>query len=230
MTQQGNGHSSPVITDRNECYAALKIFSCAAEEAAQIPEEFYEYFGEEDIYIYNELVGMIGKREKNCLPYVNMCLQTWTNRLEINTDLSADLNLLTFDKWVFEKLSGPVSTECGAKTSYQLIIAVLGEKQGKDTIQTSKRVHATTTQAPSINIPSPYKLCSTTSSGVVRMRKLARIGEVIRKRLITSHSLRGNFHSSIILGAPQRTKRHWQGAGSRWAREGFDTTTKNVGL
>ena len=28
----------------------------------------------------------------------------------------------------------------------------------------------------------------------------------------------------IILGAPQRAKRHWQGAGARWAREGFDTT------
>ena len=72
MTQQGNGHSSPVITDRNECYAALKIFSCAAEEAKQIPEEFCQCCGEEGIYIYNELVQMIGEREKNCLPYVNM--------------------------------------------------------------------------------------------------------------------------------------------------------------
>ena len=31
-------------------------------------------------------------------------------------------------------------------------------------------------------------------------------------------------HKLIILGAPQRAERHWQGAGARWAPEGFDTT------
>ena len=118
------------------------------------------------------------------------------DRLEVNSDLFANLASLPFDKWVAKKLSEPVSTECGAKTIYQLMMAVFREKQDKDTIQTSKGTHATTTQAPSINIPSQKKLSSTTSPGVVRMSKLARIGELICKRLITSHFLRGKYHSS----------------------------------
>ena len=48
----------PDLKDRDECYAAaFQIYSCADEEAKQIPQEYIEYFREDDgIGIYNELV------------------------------------------------------------------------------------------------------------------------------------------------------------------------------
>ena len=65
----------PDIEFREQCYAALKIFSCAGEEAKQIPLEYIDMFEEDDgIGMYNQLVEIIGEQEKKCLPLVNICL------------------------------------------------------------------------------------------------------------------------------------------------------------
>ena len=122
----------PNIDDRDECYAALKIFSCAADEAKQIPEEFCECFGKHTgVRIYNELVGMIGEREKNCLPFINMCLRSWLTKLKDDADHFADVPSFEFDQWVLEKVDEPLSRQHGKKTSYELMMAVFSKKQSK---------------------------------------------------------------------------------------------------
>jgi hypothetical protein len=114
--QWSQGHAAgkrafiPTIEDRNECFAALKIFSHAGDEAKLIPKEFCKEFGNMGISIYNDLVGMIGERDRNCLPFVNMCLRTWLEHLTADPDLWADTYLFDFDKWVAEKMAQPMST------------------------------------------------------------------------------------------------------------------------
>ena len=119
----------PTVEDRDQCYAALRIFSYAADEAKLIPQEFCEEFGEWGIGVYNELIGMIGERDKNYLPFVNMCLRTWLQHLSEDPDIYADMYQFNFDKWVGEKIATHVMHQHGGKTSYDLMMAVFGEKQ-----------------------------------------------------------------------------------------------------
>ena len=77
----------PDIQYRDDCYAALKIFACAEEEAKLIPMEYVEMFGEDDgIGMYNQLVEIIGEQEKKCLPLVNMCLHAWLDSIADDED------------------------------------------------------------------------------------------------------------------------------------------------
>ena len=78
------------LRDCDECYSDLKIFLSAWEEAKHISIEYIEHFG----------VGMIGEREKECLPFVNMCLRAWVKKLSDDVDLWEDLTSLDFDKWL----------------------------------------------------------------------------------------------------------------------------------
>ena len=41
--------------------------------------------------LYNELIGIIGEQDKKCLPFVNMCLRVWMNKVADDVDLWADL-------------------------------------------------------------------------------------------------------------------------------------------
>lgn len=109
----------PDIADRDLCFAAVKIFSHALEEAKVIPEEFCEEFGRFGIPVYNDLVGIIGERDKNCIPFVNMCLRSWMQSLVLILTF-----LFNFDKWVEEKLAEPLSNHHGGKTSYELMMTV----------------------------------------------------------------------------------------------------------
>ena len=106
----------PNIEDRGECYGALKIFSCAADEAKEIPEDFCACFGKLDVHIYNQLLGMVGERDRNCLPFVNMCLRTWMEKLNDNADLCADMPSFDSYKWVLEKVAEPLSEQHGQNT------------------------------------------------------------------------------------------------------------------
>ena len=99
----------PTIEDRDECYAALQIFSHAADKAKLITEEFCKEFGDISICIYNDLVGMIGEREKKCPPFVNMCIHTWIDHLRKYPDLWADMYQFDFGKWTVEKMAEPMS-------------------------------------------------------------------------------------------------------------------------
>ena len=75
----------------------VEDFSCAADEAKEIPEDFCACFGKLDVHIYNQLLGMVGERDRNCLPFMNMCLRTWMEKLNNDADLSADIPSLI--KW-----------------------------------------------------------------------------------------------------------------------------------
>ena len=132
----------PTIENRRECFAALMIFSHAANEAKVIPKEFTNAFGDMGISIYNDLVGMIGERDRNCLPYVNMCLRSWLEHLKEDPDLWADSYQFDFDTWATEKMGEPISTQCGGKTSYELMMAVFGEQLDKLADDATSRVTA----------------------------------------------------------------------------------------
>jgi len=86
------------------CVSALKLYSCVDQDAVKIPKEFNESFGYEGIHMYNELVDLIGKREKKCLPFVHMCLRVWMRQLVGKPDLLADLSVLNFEAWIHEEM------------------------------------------------------------------------------------------------------------------------------
>ena len=94
-------------------------------------------FGKIGIQVYNDLVEIIGERDKNCFPFVNMCLRTWMEHHSDDADKWADLYLFEFDKWVTDKLTEPLSNQRGGKTSYELIMAVFGSsKESKNITST----------------------------------------------------------------------------------------------
>jgi len=52
----------PSKEDRDKCYAALQIYSCALEESQLIPSEYQDMFGDEDGYwIYRTMLDNIGE-------------------------------------------------------------------------------------------------------------------------------------------------------------------------
>ena len=55
----------PGLQFRDNCYAALKIFARAQEEAKQIPIEHIKMIGEDDgIGMYDQLLDIIGEQDK----------------------------------------------------------------------------------------------------------------------------------------------------------------------
>ena len=67
----GTRSFTPNLPFRYDCYAALKVFACAQDEAKQIPIEYIDMFGEDDgIGMYNQLLDIIGEQDKICLPLV----------------------------------------------------------------------------------------------------------------------------------------------------------------
>ena len=69
------------------CATLLSRFSRMQRKKQNIPEEFCKEFGRVGIPVYNDLIGIIGERDKNCLPFVNMCLRTWKDRLSVDPDV-----------------------------------------------------------------------------------------------------------------------------------------------
>ena len=59
------------------------------------------------IHIYNDLIEIIGKRDKNCFQFVKMCLHTWMEHLRDDADIWSDISPLNSDKWLLEKLAEP---------------------------------------------------------------------------------------------------------------------------
>ena len=98
------------------------------EEAELIPHKFCKAFGKSGIPVYNDLRGVLGDRDKNCIPFMNMCLRTWLERLIIDPDIWADHYLFDFDKWVEEKMAEPMSKHHDKKSSYELMMAVFAKK------------------------------------------------------------------------------------------------------
>ena len=87
----------PDVNDRDQCYAALKIYSCALEESNLIPTEFVEVWGEDGYWVYKTMLDNIGSRERASLPFVNMCLRSWMLRLLEDGELWPNLDTLDYD-------------------------------------------------------------------------------------------------------------------------------------
>ena len=64
----------PNHKDQDVCVEALHMHSYAADEAHQMPLEYCDTFGDEGPYANNEIIYLIGKREKKCLPFVNLSI------------------------------------------------------------------------------------------------------------------------------------------------------------
>jgi len=180
----------PDLQFRDECYAALKIFSCAEEESKLIPMEYIEMFGEDDgIGMYNQLVEIIGEQDKKCLPLINMCLRAWMNRLSEDEDgnIWADLSPLSFDKWKEEEMKKARARKHRGKTSYEMMMAVFGDGSS---VEDEEQPIPRATKKVRVNTPSTT--APKTNSGSTRTSKLQKLGEVMRKRLLHSRLLRGN--------------------------------------
>jgi len=184
----------PDTRTRDECYAALKIFSCAEEEAKRIPSEYVEMFGEDDgIYIYNALIGMIGEQDKKCLPLVNLCLRTWMDKLSEDMELWADLSPLDFRTWKDNEMKQARARGYHGKTSYEMMMAIFGSKSElgntpDEPIKSNKR--------PRNDF---FLNCSQSSESrgpkATRVSKIQKLGEVLRKALIQSSTLRRRSRS-----------------------------------
>ena len=176
----------PDLEDRDICYAALKIFSCAAEEAKLIPQEYVEMFGEDDgIGIYNGLIELIGEREKQCLPLVNMCLRAWMEKLTVDMDLWADLSPLDFDQWLEDAMTAANVRDHIGKSSYEMMMAIFGEKSTNSTSTCASTPPARDTKKQGISL-EPH----------VRISKVQKIGQVMREALIRSSLLRSKYHTA----------------------------------
>ena len=87
-TAAGKRAFIPDTEDCDLCYNAVKILCHATVEAGLIPDESCKEFGEKTgSHVYNELHEIIGERDKNCLPFVNMCLCTWLEPLHDDADI-----------------------------------------------------------------------------------------------------------------------------------------------
>ena len=118
----------PDLKHRDDCYAALKIFSCAEEESKKIRLEYLSLFGrDEGVDIYNKLLDVIGEQDKGCLPLVNRCLRVYIDKLTEDMDLWDDLSPLSFDKWKADELQKERKNRPG-KTSYELMMSVFGNE------------------------------------------------------------------------------------------------------
>ena len=116
----------PGIVDRDRCIAALKIHACAVAEAKFIPAEYCKMFGEDGYWMYNQLIAHIGKRDKRCLPFVNLCLWVWMEKLTEDMNLWDDVASLDFDKCVQDEMV-KTRTKRG-KTSHELMMATFAPK------------------------------------------------------------------------------------------------------
>ena len=105
---------------------------------------------------------MIGERDKNCLPFVNMCLFTWLEHLWEDPDFWADVYQFGFDEWVDQEMEKSVSNAHQGKTSYELMMLVFGEKQG--------RLHQNTSKTPST---VPATTSPTTPNGVPMAKRFS---------------------------------------------------------
>ena len=112
-------------------------------------------FGGEGTDMYNEMLCLIGEREKKCLPFVNMCLRAWMNRLSDDVDLWSDLTVLDFEKWILEEMESPRPTDRVGKTSYELMMAVFSKNQAKEDTPPTMTAHDTPKAA---NAGPPYSL------------------------------------------------------------------------
>ena len=182
----------PDIEDRNLCYNAVMIFSHATEESKQIPADFCREFGKSGIHVYNDLLGIIGERDKNCLPFVNMCLRTWMERLSDDADEFAELYLFDFDKWVVDKLAEPLSNQHHGKTSYELMMAVFGSGAESMNVTSTEDAPPSTTLALSKATTAKTRIIVTNTQrpSHVRMSKLQKVGKSVQNRLIKSHYYR----------------------------------------
>ena len=188
----------PDMDDRDLCYAAVKIFSHAAEEAKLIPEEFCKEFGRVGIPVYNDLIGIIGERDKNCLPFVNMCLRTWKDRLSVDPDVWADQYLFNFDKWIEEQLAEPLSNQHGSKTSYELMMAVFGSSQESNNITPTVNPPTSKT-ATQLNDPTTKSRITFTNPlrpAHDRMSQLQKVGKSVQEHLFKSHYYRAKQNAS----------------------------------
>lgn len=183
----------PSMQSRDECYNALKIFSCAEDESKQIPVEYVETFGEDDgIYIYNALVQTIGEQDKKCLPLVNLCLRTWMDKLSEDMELWADLSPLDFNKWKDEEMKKARARGYQGRTSYEMMMAIFGSKStpSSDTPAKSK-----SNKRPQKDFFMPSSSAASTGPECARVSKIQKLGEVLRAALIQASALRRRSHN-----------------------------------
>ena len=117
---------TPDVNDRDECYASLKIYSCALEESKIIQTKFVEVWRENGYWVYKTMLDNIGSRERASLLFVDMCHRSWMLRLSEDGDLWSNLDTLYYDDWLAKEMVKPGDGCRPGMTSFQLMMATFG--------------------------------------------------------------------------------------------------------
>ena len=120
---------------------------------------------------------------------------TFPAKLFEDRNLWADLSPVDFGNWLGEETTKSRDDGHQGKTSYELMMAVFGEKSGsKDRILEEPSLAAwTATTPPATTPPNKKAIPPTKNARLVRMSRLQKISEVTRKRLLKSSSLQGKY-------------------------------------
>ena len=170
----------PDDNDRDECYSALRIYSCALEESKLIPLEYEDMWGEEGYWIYKTMLDNIGERDKRSLPFVNMCLRSWMRRLAEDGNLWPEMDSLDYDVWLAKEVRSRGKDHQAGKTSFQLMMAAFGSYAppvGKSSSAATSIVG--TTSEPVAKV-----------SGTTRTSKLQRLSNDLRNKILIASTLR----------------------------------------
>lgn len=118
----------PTPEDRDMAVNALQILSCAFEERKQVMNEYIQAFGFEGLDVYNELLSNISDHDRKALPFVNMCLQAWLNKLQddVTGNLWENMSVLSFGDWLAEEMKGRSEQSYTGKSSYDLLMRTFG--------------------------------------------------------------------------------------------------------
>ena len=193
----------PDINDRDDCYSALRIYSCALEESKLIPTEYVDVWGEEGYWIYKTMLDNIGERDKRSLPFVNMCLRSWMLRLLEDGDLWPEMDSLDYDVWLAKEVHNTGEDNQPGKTSFQLMMATFGNCKptaaGKSNAPTAKismakgSVNTSTCPTAQMSITKAPVKSLARKAGPARISKLQQLGGDLRKKILISSELRTRY-------------------------------------
>ena len=125
---------------------------------------------------------------------------------DTNFENFSDLTSLNFDKWLSDEINNTGGGCQKVKTSYQLMIAKLGNlSTGRSTASTAggaaRARNSTTTAAPhnkppSTEAPKPPSKAALVLTSKDRMRKVQRLGQVVGEKLLMSSRKRNYYRST----------------------------------
>ena len=108
--------------DRYMAISAFQILTYATEEWKLIQKDYVDYFRYEVVDLCKNILSRIPDEYKKTLPFVNMCLWAWQDRLEDNNggNLWDNLSCSDFDLWMSDETKKRKEGGYKGNTEYKL--------------------------------------------------------------------------------------------------------------